>query len=173
MSPPPKPSPRALTLLMSLGGLLLLTPLLLVRAAWIGHKTLPVEVQAVDENSGEPIAGAHVRLGEGGIDPRSATIRWRSEQPPPPTATSQTGGAVLNVPFMVTGVDYLWSYSGMVGFGATCIETSAPGYRTRRVDLQTLAGLGRKDDPELWPLRVVVALEKSDEVRRGTQETPE
>ena len=137
---------------------LLFAPLLLMRAAWVGRKSLPVEVAVVDKETGEPVGGAQVRVGDGHIHGSDSSIHWRAGQPPHEAATSPAGVASFDVPFTTAGLDYLWNYSGSASFGPICVEASAPGYRTRRVELVELAGWGRKVDPDLWPLRVTVLL---------------
>ncbi len=154
--------PKAISLwsalLIFIFGALLFAPLLLMRAAWVGRKSFPVEVTVVDKETGEPVGGAQVQVGDGHIHWGDSSIHWQAGQPPQQAATSPAGVASLNVSFTTAGLDYLWTYSGSASFGPVCLEASAPGYRTRRVELAQLAGSGREDDPEQWPLRVTVPL---------------
>jgi hypothetical protein len=143
-------------------GAVLLAPLLLMKAAWVGRKSFPVEVTVVDKETGEPVGGAQVQVGDGHIRWGDSSVQWRNGQPPQQTATSPAGVASFNVLFTTAGLDYLWTYSGSASFGPVCLEASAPGYRTRRIELVELAGLGQKDDPDLWPLRVSLPLVRTD-----------
>ncbi|MFO0898066.1 MAG: carboxypeptidase-like regulatory domain-containing protein [Pirellulales bacterium] len=154
----PKPAPLWSALLIFTFGALLFAPFLLMKAAWVGRKSLPVEVTVVDKDSGEPVGGAQVLVGDGHIRWEDSLIHWRAGQAPQEAATSPAGVASLNVSFTTAGLDYLWTYSGSASFGPICLEASAPGYRTRRVELVELAGTGRNVDPDLWPLRVTVPL---------------
>jgi hypothetical protein len=134
-----KSLPVPYLLLIFFGGMILLAPLLLTGAAWSGHKTLPVEVRVVDKESGEPIAGACVRVGDGDVEMRWLKARWRPNRPIHRTDRSTTGEASFDVRFPAGGRDHLWNHSGSVTFSATCIEASAPGYTAQALPLQALA----------------------------------
>jgi len=145
---------------IALGGLLLLTPLLFSKAAWVGHKTLPVEVIVVDRNTGLPIAGASVHLGKGDMDYRSAAVRWNPQEPPWSSTTSTRGETTCRKSFTASGADYLWTRSGSVNFGPFCIQVSAPGYVSRATEFSAVAGRGRKDQPDDWPVHLSLALKR-------------
>jgi hypothetical protein len=155
----PKSVPVQFALLVLLGGLILLAPALLTKAAWVGRKILPVEVRVIDEESGQAIAAATVRVGDGNVDRHK--VRWYPGRPVQETEASVAGNATFSVQFRSAGMACLWSRSGSVSFGSTCIEASASGYAPRADYLMTLAGRSGRDLHDASPVQVTLALKRN------------
>jgi hypothetical protein len=129
----------------------------LIVAVGDGHKKVPLKFVVVDAGSNQPIAGATVHLrkidslpslsippGEKGVAKQSA----------------QDGSVVLVWEFPTSSRDGLLEHSGGIYFSAEhlWVQTSAPGFTTQLVQLESLTGRSRDiSNPFPPPMKILIA----------------
>jgi hypothetical protein len=120
-----------------------------------GHKTIPLIFIVIDAGSQRAIVGADVRLRENEFLPRTEALPGEKGA----SRTSASDGSVVFVrDFPTSGREGTWRHNENVYFGIgdhLWIQTSAAGYSTQLVSLESLAGKSRDiSDSVPPPMRI-------------------
>jgi hypothetical protein len=136
-------------------------------AAWVGRKTLPVEIHVIDIGNQSAITNAQVTIFRGPKTPFEgqslppaadfSTVRETAE--PVIAKTDLNGKCSLHYSFFAAGKDGYFRHSGYVDTRGAWLEVSAPHYTTTLMPLDR-QGVHPRDIRDDTPMAITVVLSK-------------